>query len=167
MHAIAEALPADAIVVDEAISSAGGLHRFLKTSDPLSYFGNRGGGIGWGLPAAVGVQLAVPERRVVALIGDGSAMYSIQALYTAARERIPVVFVIINNSSYRILKQRTNAMKSFAAQMDLLYRHGSRKPCRSGSSTWRAGLAWRRTGRRRSPMCAICCRLRWRAPPPR
>ena len=77
MHAIAEGLPAGAIVVDEAISSAGGLHRFLKTSDPLSYFGNRGGGIGWGLPAAVGVQLAVPERRVVALIGDGSAMYSI------------------------------------------------------------------------------------------
>ncbi len=118
MHTIAEGLPADAIVVDEAISSAGGLHRFLKTSDPLSYFGNRGGGIGWGLPAAVGVQLAVPERRVVALVGDGSALYSIQALYTAARERIPVVFVIINNSSYRILKQRTNAMKSFAAQMD-------------------------------------------------
>jgi benzoylformate decarboxylase len=118
MHAIAEALPANAIVVDEAISSNGGLHRFLKTSDPLSYFGNRGGGIGWGLPAAIGVQLAAPDRRVVALIGDGSAMYSIQALYTAARERIPVVFMIINNRSYRILKQRTNAMKSFAAQTD-------------------------------------------------
>jgi len=118
MHAIAQALPDDAIVVDEAISSGGGLHRFLKVSDALGYFGNRGGGIGWGLPAAVGVQLAVPNRRVVALVGDGSALYSIQALYTAARERIPVVFVIINNSSYRILKQRTNAMKSFAAQMD-------------------------------------------------
>ncbi len=118
MHAIAEALPANAIVVDEAISSAGGLHRFLKTSDPLSYFGNRGGGIGWGLPAAIGVQVAAPDRRVVALIGDGSAMYSIQALYTAARERIPVIFMIINNRSYRILKQRTNAMKSFAAQTD-------------------------------------------------
>jgi benzoylformate decarboxylase len=105
-------------VVDEAISSAGGLHRFLKTSDPLGYFGNRGGGIGWGLPAAIGVQLAAPDWRVVALVGDGSAMYSIQALYTAARERIPVVFMIINNRSYRILKQRTNAMKSFAAQTD-------------------------------------------------
>jgi benzoylformate decarboxylase len=118
MHAIAEALPADAVVVDEAISSAGGLHRFLKGSDSQSYFGNRGGGIGWGLPAAVGVQLALPERRVVALVGDGSAMYSIQALYSAARERIPVVFVIVNNASYRILKQRINAMKSFAAQTD-------------------------------------------------
>jgi benzoylformate decarboxylase len=118
MHAIAQALPSDAVVVDEAISSAGGLHRFLKGSDPQSYFGNRGGGIGWGLPAAIGVQLALPERRVVALIGDGSAMYSIQALFTAARERIPVAFVIVNNSSYRILKQRINAMKSFAAQTD-------------------------------------------------
>lgn len=118
MQAVADALPTDAVVVDEAISSAGGLHRFLKTSDPQSYFGNRGGGIGWGLPASVGVQLALPARRVVALIGDGSAMYSIQALYSAARERIPVVFVIVNNASYRILKQRTNAMKSFAAQKD-------------------------------------------------
>ena len=118
MHMVAQALPANATVVDEAISSAGGLHRFLKNSDPLSFFGNRGGGIGWGLPAAIGVQLAAPDRRVVALIGDGSAMYSIQALYTAARERIPVVFMIINNRSYRILKQRTNAMKSFAAQTD-------------------------------------------------
>src|SRR5262245_8527083 len=53
MHAIAQVLPGDAIVVDEAISSGGGLHRFLKVSDPLGYFGNRGGGIGWGLPAAV------------------------------------------------------------------------------------------------------------------
>jgi benzoylformate decarboxylase len=118
MQAIAQTLPRDAVVVDEAISSAGGLHRFLKGSDPQSYFGNRGGGIGWGLPAAIGVQLALPDRRVVALIGDGSAMYSIQALYTAARERIPVAFVIVNNSSYRILKQRINAMKSFAAQTD-------------------------------------------------
>jgi len=118
MHTVAEMLPANGTVVDEAISSAGGLHRFLKSSDSLSFFGNRGGGIGWGLPAAIGVQLAAPDRRVVALIGDGSAMYSIQALYTAARERIPVVFMIINNRSYRILKQRTNAMKSFAAQTD-------------------------------------------------
>src|SRR5262249_20493015 len=118
MRPIAQRVPGDAIGVDEAISSGGGVHRFLKVSDPLGYFGNRGGGIGWGLPAAVGVQLAVPNRRVVALVGDGSALYSIQALYTAARERIPVVFVIVNNASYRILKQRTNAMKSFAAQKD-------------------------------------------------
>ena len=71
-----------------------------------------------GLPAAIGVKLALPERPVVALIGDGSAMYTCQALWTAAHDRVGVVFVILNNRSYRILKQRTNAMKGFAAQTD-------------------------------------------------
>jgi benzoylformate decarboxylase len=64
----------------------------------------------------VGVQLALPERRVVALVGDGSAMYSIQALWTAAHEKVPVIFVIINNRSYRILKQRAAASQGSAAQ---------------------------------------------------
>jgi benzoylformate decarboxylase len=60
----------------------------------------------------------LPDRPVVALIGDGSAMYTIQGLWTAARENLRMVFVIINNYSYRILKQRTNAMKGLAAQAD-------------------------------------------------
>ena len=64
-------------------------------------------------------KLALPDRPVVALIGDGSAMYTIQGLWTAARENLRMVFVIINNYSYRILKQRTNAMKGLAAQADL------------------------------------------------
>jgi benzoylformate decarboxylase len=76
----------------------------------------RGGGIGWGLPAAIGVKLAQPQRPVVALIGDGSAMYNIQALWTAAHEKVAVVFVIFNNRSYRILKQRLNALQGHAAQ---------------------------------------------------
>jgi benzoylformate decarboxylase len=95
-----------------------GLRRFLKSDDPQSFFGLRGGGIGWGLPAAIGVKLALPDRPVVALIGDGSAMYTIQGLWTAAHENLRMVFVIINNHSYRILKQRTNAMKGLAAQTD-------------------------------------------------
>ena len=78
----------------------------------------RGGGIGWGLPAAVGAKLALPDRPVVALVGDGSAMYTIQSLWTAARENLQMVFIIINNYSYRILKQRTNSMKALAAQTD-------------------------------------------------
>jgi benzoylformate decarboxylase len=119
MAAIAELLPADAVVVDETISSGAGLRQLLKSDDPQSYFGNRGGGIGWGLPAAIGVKLALPERPVVALIGDGSAMYSCQALWTAAHYRIAVVFVIVNNRSYRILKQRVNALKGHAAQSDI------------------------------------------------
>ncbi|MBV8455561.1 MAG: thiamine pyrophosphate-binding protein, partial [Acetobacteraceae bacterium] len=118
MHAVAQALPSDAVVIDETISSGAGLRRLLQSNDAQSFFGLRGGGIGWGLPAAIGVKLALPHRPVVALIGDGSALYTIQGLWTAARENVTVVFIIINNSSYRILKQRTNAMKAFAAQTD-------------------------------------------------
>ncbi len=118
LHAIGEALPANAVVIDETISSGPGLRQFVKSDDPKSFFGMRGGGIGWGLPAAIGAKLAQPQRPVVALIGDGSAMYTCQALWTAAHDRIAVVFIILNNSSYRILKQRTNALKGHAAQTD-------------------------------------------------
>ncbi len=118
MQAIGRMLPANAVVIDETVSSGNGLRRFLKSDDPQSFFGMRGGGIGWGLPAAIGAKLALPDRPVVALIGDGSAMYTIQGLWTAARENLQMVFVIINNYSYRILKQRTNAMKGLAAQAD-------------------------------------------------
>jgi benzoylformate decarboxylase len=71
------------------------------------------------LPAALGVKLALPKRPVVALVGDGSAMYTNQAFWTAAHERLAVVFVIINNRGYRILKQRTHALKGFSAQDDV------------------------------------------------
>ena len=118
MQTIGRLLPEDAVVIDETVSSGTGLRRFLKSDDTQSFFGLRGGGIGWGLPAAIGVKLALPDRPVVALIGDGSAMYTIQGLWTAARENLRMVFVIINNYSYRVLKQRTNAMKGLAAQAD-------------------------------------------------
>jgi benzoylformate decarboxylase len=118
MQTIGRLLPDDAVVIDETVSSGMGLRRFLRSDDAQSFFGLRGGGIGWGLPAAIGVKLALPDRPVVALIGDGSAMYTIQGLWTAARENLRMVFVIINNYSYRILKQRTNAMKGLAAQTD-------------------------------------------------
>ncbi len=118
MQAIGHMLPGDAVVIDETVSSGTGLRRFLKSDDVHSFYGLRGGGIGWGLSAAIGVKLALPNRPVVALIGDGSAMYTIQGLWTAAREKLRMVFIIINNYSYRILKQRTNAMKGLAAQTD-------------------------------------------------
>ncbi|WP_158258243.1 thiamine pyrophosphate-binding protein [Rhodopila globiformis] len=118
MQTIGRLLPEDAVVIDETVSSGTGLRRFLKSDDAQSFFGLRGGGIGWGLPAAIGVKLALPDRPVVALIGDGSAMYTIQGLWTAAHQKLRMVFVIINNYSYRILKQRTNAMKGLAAQAD-------------------------------------------------
>ncbi len=118
MAAVAEALPPDAVVVEETISSGLGLRQLLRSSDPKSFFALRGGGIGWGLPAALGVTLALPGRPVVALVGDGSAMYTIQSLWTAAHEGLAVVYVICNNASYRILKQRTLALKGFAAEDD-------------------------------------------------
>jgi len=115
-QAIGEMLPKDIVVVDETLSSAPGLRQLIAGEDSKSFFGMRGGGIGWGLPAAVGVKLALPHRPVLALIGDGSAMFNCQALWTAAHERLAVVFLILNNGAYRILKQRVNALRGHAAQ---------------------------------------------------
>jgi benzoylformate decarboxylase len=119
IEAIGSLLPKDAIVIDEAVSSSGGLRQLVASDDPQSFFGLRGGGIGWGLPATIGVKLALPERPVVGLIGDGSAMYTCQALWTAARYKIGAVFIIFNNTSYRILKQRVHALRGHAAQTDI------------------------------------------------
>jgi benzoylformate decarboxylase len=113
---ICDALPAGAVLVDETISSGRDLRTLLKSEDPQSYYGMRGGGIGWGIPAALGVKLAHGRRPVVALIGDGSAMYSYQGLWTAAHYGLAVVFVICNNHSYRILKERTHALGGFSAK---------------------------------------------------
>ena len=118
LDAIGETLPKDAVVIEEALSSAPGIRQLIRSDDPQSYFGLRGGGIGWGLPATIGVKLALPHRPVVGLIGDGSAMYTVQGLWTAARYRIDAIFVILNNSSYCILKQRLHAMRGLAEQAD-------------------------------------------------
>ncbi len=116
LAAIAETLPPDAVVIDETVSSGMGMRSLLRSDDAQSYFGLRGGGIGWGLPAAIGAQLALPKRPVVALIGDGSAMYTVQGLWTAAHEKLAVTFVIFNNTSYKILKQRALAMGALTAE---------------------------------------------------
>jgi benzoylformate decarboxylase len=118
LEAIGDMLPRDAVVIDETVSSGAGIRSLIKSDDPQSFYGLRGGGIGWGLPAALGVKLALPDRPVLALVGDGSAMYTCQALWTAAHDRIAVVFVIFNNTSYRILKQRLHAQRGLAAQVD-------------------------------------------------
>lgn len=106
MSRITAQVPDDVIVVDEGITSTGTLLNYFPFRDRKSYFGNVSGGIGWALAAAVGVQVAEPSRRVVAIVGDGSAQYSIQALWTAAHLRLPVIFVITNNRGYRVLKDR-------------------------------------------------------------
>ena len=118
VNELAKATPPDAVIVEEAISSATGIRELFRCDDAKSFFGLRGGGIGWGLPAAIGVKLAIPDRPVVALVGDGSAMYTNQALWTAGRESLPIVYVIFNNGSYRILKQRTHGLKGFSAEDD-------------------------------------------------
>jgi benzoylformate decarboxylase len=115
VHALSRSVPGDIAIVEEVLSSVGGIRQLFPCADAKALFGMRGGGIGWGVPAALGVKLALPERPVVALVGDGSAMYTSQAFWTAARESIPVVFVVFNNGCYRILKQRVLALKGFSA----------------------------------------------------
>ncbi|MGE3540801.1 MAG: thiamine pyrophosphate-binding protein [Candidatus Tectimicrobiota bacterium] len=103
---IADTIPHDTVIIDESITSGAGLREFLPRRHPRDYFGLKGGGIGWGLPATMGASLAFPERPVLGIIGDGSAMYSIQGLWTAARYGLRSIFIICNNSQYLILKRR-------------------------------------------------------------
>ena len=105
MYELAQAMPADTIVADESITSRGALMQAMEFNRPEDYLGARGGGLGWGMPAPLGIKLAAPERPVVSVVGDGAAMYTVQALWTAARYNIPVVYIICNNRSYKILKQ--------------------------------------------------------------
>jgi benzoylformate decarboxylase len=124
MAEIETALPPDAIVVDEAITASIDLARTLTFEQPGDYFGARGGGIGQGLPGALGVKLAYPGRPVVAISGDGSSMYSIQALWTAAHHDLAVIFVILDNREYRILKHNMDAYRQrFGVRVERPYAH--------------------------------------------
>jgi benzoylformate decarboxylase len=104
MQQIAALRPPHSIIVEEAPSSRGALHDYLPIAERDSFHTCASGGLGHGLPAAVGVALARPERKVIALLGDGSAMYAIQGLWTAAELALPVAFIVINNRSYRALE---------------------------------------------------------------
>jgi benzoylformate decarboxylase len=113
---IADSVPPEVCIVDESITSGTGLREFLPRRRVQDYFGMRGGGIGWGLPATMGVALAFPDRPIVGLIGDGSAMYSIQGLWTAAHYNLRTIFIICNNGQYLILKRRLHAYNGPAAK---------------------------------------------------
>ncbi len=106
MMRIADALPRDVVVVEEGLTSTFPLLNFLPLRDHQGFYGLASGGIGFAMGGAVGVSIALPDRPVVAIVGDGSAMYSIQALWTAAHHKLPITYVIPNNHSYRILKER-------------------------------------------------------------
>jgi benzoylformate decarboxylase len=106
MMQLAAVLPRHAVLVEEALSSSAPLPAFLRQRDRQGFYGLASGGLGFGIAGAVGISLALPDRPVVALVGDGSAMYGIQALWTAAHLRRPITYVIPNNRGYRILKER-------------------------------------------------------------
>jgi benzoylformate decarboxylase len=101
---LAEALPEQGIVVLESPSSTLALRNRLRISRPGSYYFGAGGGLGFGLAAAVGVQLAQPERPVVCVVGEGSAQYAITALWSAVAHGAPVTFLVLRNEEYAILK---------------------------------------------------------------
>ena len=114
MAELALALPADVSISGEAITASPDLLHTLDLKGPRDLMGPRGGGIGQGLPSAVGLKLAYPERPVIAISGDGSALYTIQALWTASHHRIPVVFLILNNATYRVLKMNMDRYREMS-----------------------------------------------------
>ena len=99
MQEIAHVIGPDTLVVEEAPSHRPAMQRRMAIRRSGGFFTMASGGLGWGMPAAVGIALAT-GRRVACLIGDGSAMYSVQALWTAAQERLPIIFVVLNNHGY-------------------------------------------------------------------
>jgi benzoylformate decarboxylase len=104
MAALADAWPADGVAVLESPSSTIALRNRLRLSKPGSYYFGASGGLGYGISAAVGVQLAQPSRPVVCVLGEGSAQYGITALWTAAAYKVPVTFLVLRNDEYTILK---------------------------------------------------------------
>ena len=124
LHEVSITLPRKAIVVDETITGFLEVAALFDFRGPGDYFAGRGGGIGQGIAAALGVQVAQPDRPVVALSGDGSAMYSIQALWTAAHHGLPVIFIILSNREYRVLKHNLDAYRHrFNAESNRPYPH--------------------------------------------
>lgn len=117
-HALVRAAPRDTPIVDEAITSGIYVRGFQHTDKPDRYFFCRGGGLGWGMPASLGVSLGHERSPVLCAVGDGSAMYSPQALWTAAHEGLPVVFAVFNNRQYLILKNNLRAMRGESAALD-------------------------------------------------
>lgn len=112
MHTLHEAMPKDAVLVEEAPSHRPAMQQYLPMRGADSFYTMASGGLGWSLPASVGIALGDARRRTICLIGDGSAMYSFQALWTAAQRKLPLSVIVLNNSGY-------GAMRSFSQIMQL------------------------------------------------
>jgi benzoylformate decarboxylase len=122
-HAIATTLPDDVLIVDETVTSGTDMGRAFAL-DQNNFYSGRGGGIGQGLAGALGVSIARPQHKVVVFSGDGSAMYSIQALWTAAHHELDILFVILSNREYRVLKHNLDIYRSrFKALAERPYPH--------------------------------------------
>jgi benzoylformate decarboxylase len=104
VRTLAEVFPENGIVVLESPSATPALRNQLRLGEPGSYYFSAGGGLGFGMPASIGVQLACPERPVVCVIGEGSAQYAVQSFWTAAAYKVPVTFLVLRNEEYAILK---------------------------------------------------------------
>jgi benzoylformate decarboxylase len=109
----------DAVLVDESVTSTAFVRTIFELNEPNSFFYAKGGSLGLALPEAVGVKLAMPDRQVLCTVGDGTALYTIQGLWTAARYGLAVKFVVFNNASYMILKGGLLAMKGESAERGL------------------------------------------------
>ncbi|MFE7116630.1 thiamine pyrophosphate-dependent enzyme [Streptomyces sp. NPDC057654] len=103
LAALAERLPADAVLVEETPSSRPDLHDLIPARRPLGFLSAAMGGLGFALPAAIGIRMGAPRRPVVAVVGDGSSLYQVQALWTAAHYGVGVVFVVLANGRYAVM----------------------------------------------------------------
>jgi len=101
-------IPTDSIIVNDAVTSGNALMNSFPFNKPGSLYGGRGGALGWGMGGALGIQLANPDKKVIAFCGDGSALMTIQGLLTASKENIPITYIVCNNSLYRVLKVNMN-----------------------------------------------------------
>jgi benzoylformate decarboxylase len=124
MAELKAAAPDNVIVVDETITANLDLFKTFSFADADDYYSGRGGGIGQGVAGAIGVAVAQPKRPILCISGDGSSMYSIQALWTAAHHDLPIVFVILANREYRVLKHNIDAYRArFEVKSNKPYMH--------------------------------------------
>ena len=111
VHEVSEILPENAIIVNDAVTSGNAIFNFINFNKPNSIFGGRGGSLGWGMGGALGIKLAFPDQPVIAFVGDGTGMMSVQALWTASVNNIPITYIMCNNGTYRVLKLNMDIYK--------------------------------------------------------